>query len=207
MNKTIKLLATATLILSTVSIESCKKEGCMDDTAINFDDKAKVDDGSCEYESNEGPNSNLPETYVVFEGDTFYQSATAIPPDNNAYRYQVNLSSRKQLDETSNDGNIATTLSLTLTFKDKPTESATVEFSKSRLPADGSDSLNFYVSFFFNTGHEFQGENFISPAAGSMAYTIDGSKFSASIPELQMILESDQSKTATLNGGSLKLDW
>ena len=32
-----------------LSISSCKKEGCTDETAINYDDKAKDDDGSCEY--------------------------------------------------------------------------------------------------------------------------------------------------------------
>jgi len=40
------LLLTATLA---VSVVSCKKEGCMDETAINYDSKAKKDDGTCEY--------------------------------------------------------------------------------------------------------------------------------------------------------------
>uniref|UniRef100_UPI00404B8176 hypothetical protein n=1 Tax=Flavobacterium sp. TaxID=239 RepID=UPI00404B8176 len=37
----------ASLTLGTVS---CKKEGCTDETATNYDSKAKKDDGSCEYE-------------------------------------------------------------------------------------------------------------------------------------------------------------
>ena len=36
----------ASLTLGTVS---CKKEGCTDETATNYDSKAKKDDGSCEY--------------------------------------------------------------------------------------------------------------------------------------------------------------
>lgn len=41
------LLLTATLA---VSVVSCKKEGCMDETALNYNEKAKKDDGSCTYE-------------------------------------------------------------------------------------------------------------------------------------------------------------
>jgi trimeric autotransporter adhesin len=44
-----------TLILLAVSfvlsVTSCKREGCMDSNATNYDDKAKEDDGSCEYEA------------------------------------------------------------------------------------------------------------------------------------------------------------
>lgn len=41
------MLLTASLALTTVS---CKKEGCTDETALNYNDKAKKDDGSCTYE-------------------------------------------------------------------------------------------------------------------------------------------------------------
>ena len=34
---------------------SCKKEGCMDETATNYDSKAKKDDGSCQYAVVETP--------------------------------------------------------------------------------------------------------------------------------------------------------
>src|SRR5690554_6970319 len=33
---------------------SCKKEGCMDETAINYNSEAKNEDGSCKYETAEG---------------------------------------------------------------------------------------------------------------------------------------------------------
>ncbi|RYM35969.1 hypothetical protein ERX46_02945 [Brumimicrobium glaciale] len=41
------LMVIATLTFATAS---CKKEGCTDETAINFSEKAKKDDGSCKYE-------------------------------------------------------------------------------------------------------------------------------------------------------------
>lgn len=35
-----------TLALGTLVLVSCKKEGCTDETAINYSDNAKKDDGS-----------------------------------------------------------------------------------------------------------------------------------------------------------------
>lgn len=37
----------------TVGTVSCKKKGCTDELAVNYDDKAKKDDGSCTYEEEE----------------------------------------------------------------------------------------------------------------------------------------------------------
>ncbi len=41
------------LILSVLTFSSCKKEGCMDENAINYNDKAKKDDGSCQFTDTE----------------------------------------------------------------------------------------------------------------------------------------------------------
>ena len=41
------MLLAASLTLGTVS---CKKEGCTDETALNYNEDAKKDDGSCTYE-------------------------------------------------------------------------------------------------------------------------------------------------------------
>ncbi|WP_417266214.1 DUF4856 domain-containing protein [Brumimicrobium sp.] len=41
---------------------SCKKEGCMDETAINYNSEAKKEDGSCKYETAEG--YTVPTTYT-----------------------------------------------------------------------------------------------------------------------------------------------
>lgn len=37
-------------VVLTAFVYSCKKEGCTDETAINYNKKAKKDDGSCEYD-------------------------------------------------------------------------------------------------------------------------------------------------------------
>lgn len=36
-------------VMGSLTLASCKKEGCTDQTAINYNDEAKKDDGSCEY--------------------------------------------------------------------------------------------------------------------------------------------------------------
>ena len=42
---------TALLGASTLVATSCNRKGCTDETALNYDEKAKKDDGSCEYPS------------------------------------------------------------------------------------------------------------------------------------------------------------
>jgi len=46
--KTIKL-SVFMMLLSTVAFTSCKKKGCMDEAAVNYDEKAKKDDNSCNF--------------------------------------------------------------------------------------------------------------------------------------------------------------
>lgn len=56
MKKIIYFTFISTVLLST----SCKKkEGCTDPTALNYDSKAKKDNGTCEY----GPSYTIPTTY------------------------------------------------------------------------------------------------------------------------------------------------
>ena len=40
-----------------VAVSSCKKEGCTDENALNYNDKAKKDNGTCVY-------YNIPSTYA-----------------------------------------------------------------------------------------------------------------------------------------------
>ncbi len=46
------------ILLATTAIVSCKKKGCTDETATNYSEEAKKDDGSCTY-----PELSIPSTY------------------------------------------------------------------------------------------------------------------------------------------------
>lgn len=50
--KTIKLLTTGLFITGAMLLSSCKKEGCTNPSADNFDVKAEINDESCKYTTN-----------------------------------------------------------------------------------------------------------------------------------------------------------
>ncbi|WP_240623443.1 hypothetical protein [Brumimicrobium aurantiacum] len=62
------LLVAATLTLATTS---CKKEGCTDETAINYSEEAKKDDGSCEYEETVSDESTVVVSSNITENTTW----------------------------------------------------------------------------------------------------------------------------------------
>ncbi|MBU2018157.1 MAG: hypothetical protein KJ941_00810 [Bacteroidetes bacterium] len=55
--KVTKSIFMTALIAVSMSATSCKKEGCTDEEAINYSEKAKKDDGSCEYASTSNSNT------------------------------------------------------------------------------------------------------------------------------------------------------
>lgn len=83
-----------TLLLSAISIiaitsSSCKKKGCTDENATNYDSKAKKDDGNCilpaeETETNNNSQNQQIVTYII--NDTIDFSTTG-----NTYEWSENL--------------------------------------------------------------------------------------------------------------------
>jgi hypothetical protein len=53
--------------VSTLTFIGCKKEGCTDPTATNYNEKAKKDDGSCTYTQN--PEYTIPATYAFVDAN------------------------------------------------------------------------------------------------------------------------------------------
>lgn len=62
------MVMAASLTLGTVS---CKKEGCTDETAINYDSKAKKDDGSCEFDETTTPAGTVSKAGFITASETW----------------------------------------------------------------------------------------------------------------------------------------
>ncbi len=58
-----KLTSIAIAALLGITFVSCKKKGCIDPTAVNYNSEAEKDDGSCEYDTN-NPLYTAPSTYA-----------------------------------------------------------------------------------------------------------------------------------------------
>ncbi|MEY4287877.1 MAG: hypothetical protein RL511_1967 [Bacteroidota bacterium] len=94
MKTTFSLLAFSALLIGTTA--SCKKKGCMDQDAVNYNAEAKKDDGTCKYAPTITVNGNNPENINV--GDTYTDAgATATNKDGSA----VTVSTSSQVDATT----------------------------------------------------------------------------------------------------------
>ena len=77
----LSLFAISALLISTTA--SCKKKGCMDPDAVNYNAEAKKDDGTCKYTPTITVNGNNPENINV--GDTYTDAgATATNKDGSS---------------------------------------------------------------------------------------------------------------------------
>lgn len=70
MKKQLIILSVVTLSLG-LGVTSCKKEGCTDPTATNYNEEAKKDDGSCTYATNPGGSAANPGGYTPSYSGTF----------------------------------------------------------------------------------------------------------------------------------------
>ncbi len=87
MNKTTKVLGLAAMAALTLSVSSCKKKGCTDVTATNFEEKAKKDDGSCIYTSEETGNEVVQGSITkntTWTKDKIYELNGKVVVENNA---------------------------------------------------------------------------------------------------------------------------
>jgi hypothetical protein len=87
MKNTLSLFAFSVLLIGTTV--SCKKKGCMDQNAVNYNSEAKKDDGTCKYTPSISINGNNPENMNV--GDTYTDAgASATNKDGSAVTVTTN---------------------------------------------------------------------------------------------------------------------
>ena len=94
MKNYLSIIAASALLL--VTSTSCKKKGCMDQDAVNYNSEAKKDDGTCKYTPTITVNGNNPENINV--GDTYTDAgATATNKDGSS----VNVTTSSQVDAST----------------------------------------------------------------------------------------------------------
>jgi len=90
----LSIIAASALLLCTST--GCKKKGCMDQNAVNYNAEAKKDDGTCKYIPTITVNGNNPENINV--GDNYTDAgATATNKDGST----VNVLTNSQVDATT----------------------------------------------------------------------------------------------------------
>lgn len=150
--------------------------------------------------------TSAPESWVLVDTDSFFvASASALPGSSSPYRYQLNFASRAQLDQTNNDGGAASTFSIQLAFESRPTDTGTFTFTNDRFSIN-SDELNLYQSFFVNTGHAREDNNYLSEGGVTVDVDITDGVLTSDLNALTMINEADDTDSYTLKW-SLHLSW
>jgi hypothetical protein len=66
------------LIIGILIISSCKKEGCVDNNAINYDSNAKKDDESCRYYTSVEIKSITIESFPLFNSEYIFSNGNFI---------------------------------------------------------------------------------------------------------------------------------
>jgi hypothetical protein len=195
MKKLILFLAVGSLAVTTFS--SCKKKGCMDSTATNYNSKAKKDDGSCLYK----PFINVigASDTTISVGTSFTDpGATATNKDGSS----ANVTSSGQVN-SSTVGDYEITYSAT-------NANGTSTAKRTVHVVVGLDNwiANWVVSSDCGAAFPLNSAPTISLGTNSNTLVIDG-MFSISIPSIPIILPngltiaSGGTANATVNGSTI----
>ncbi|MFM7565879.1 MAG: DUF5011 domain-containing protein, partial [Flavobacteriales bacterium] len=161
-------------------LNSCKKKGCMDSTAVNYNAKAKKDDGSCLYKPTITLNGQA--TVSVNVGSSYTDAgATATNKDGSS----VAVTTDNQVDSSTvgtyyvnysaTNANGTTTAKRTVNVVigaenwTGPTWAVTSTCSGTQFPVSGSPTITAGA-----TAADINIENFFNLAGGTATGTING---------------------------------
>jgi hypothetical protein len=147
----------------------------------------------------------LPTTQLTIDGVSYYLVLKTLLPDAGAYRVQLNFGTAAQFRKCPDEPGQNSTLALTMSFKQKPTASGAFTYTSDRGPATATD-VNFYLTFFNNSGHARMNKSYKSPDGGQLNVTIASAKLSATITNLVMTNEVTATDSFMLTGAFM-VDW
>ncbi|UTW61471.1 hypothetical protein KFE98_15850 [bacterium SCSIO 12741] len=181
--------------LALLTLQACKKEGCTDPTATNYNTDAGKDDGSCTYPStnntnnnnnnNGGDNQGTPATdsYLIVDGGDTVPLITA------TVNYQD--TARTILQTNFKDDNHHVGISYTLTESLKE-QSYTTNKDRFFFAQSGVDSdINLYYSDFKAN------KNYLVESGKTITVTSSGGKKEISWRGLKLTLETDSTQSIT----------
>ena len=186
------------LVSSALAAGACKKKGCMDTTAVNYNSEAKKDNASCQYL----PiiTLNGASTVSITVGSTYEDAgATAKNKDGSA----VSVSSNVSAVNTAQTGTYTVTYTAT---NDNGTTTAT----RTVNVVIGQDNWlgNWILTHDCAASFPLSNSPTVTVGATTDAITIDG-MFSISIPSIPLILPDglviaeDGTANATVNGSNI----
>lgn len=95
-NQQMRNLITIIALIAFIFLNSCKKEGCKDPQAVNYNEKAKTEDGSCEYSENQIAVQKLEGQWKIIESKQ--DGKDQDPSDYKYITYQYDNCGNKESD-------------------------------------------------------------------------------------------------------------
>ncbi len=177
---------------------------CGDDSSKTLADAGQTQNDASTTANCDAKSAALPTTQAVVDATTYYLVLNTVQGDPNMYRVQMNFGTEAQFRKCPEEPGQNSTFSVTMSYKTKPTGSAEFNFSDERV-FTATDKVNFYVTFFNNTGHARQNKNYLTPNNGKLNATITATTFSAPL-SVTMTNETDANDDFELTG-TLAIDW
>ena len=140
-----------------------------------------------------------PSTYVVINNDTMWMVSKTQLNDPYKFRYQINFGTKSQLSQNAAEVGQNSTIGFVMSYEKKPVNSGTFNYTSSRFSID-TTQVNYYVSFFLNTGYSIENKNYLSPDNGTLNLSLNSGELDADFGTVILSNEADTTQKLTLHG-------